>query len=418
MKEKFSGYRVLGLSYLYMMAVSGMQSIISPVYTKLPEYLGVDFVKLSLGTSLMKISVLVIGLIAIRIIRKIGPKKCMYIGATLCFGMGASIAWIGNYAAFCVMEIFSGLITGLCLFSMTTGLIMNWFVEKRALFVGINTGFALVGSALYMFIGGFLCDAYGVDGCYLILGVVTAIIALICGIFTIDNPAAVGEKAYGTTSSGYNDMPEKTQEVLQAPEEKRRTDRALYRSPVFWLVMIATALNVNSVGSVQIYTTTYLPMYGMKFTQASSLVSIMSLVGGLLTFVSGYIVGRLKLRKYVILVFTGSCLANLLMLAYSGFPSMLVVVMLVVCFGLGYMSMPLENILVGVVFSDDEAQNVLTKMVALEHGTMTFTSPMWAKIMTTYGFSTLWILLALVNVMTITAYMLAFRFARKAGRDV
>lgn len=406
--KKFFGYRVLISSCLYMFFVVGFSATITPAFGILPDYFGVKITTVMSVFSINLYTAAVLSLfIAAKIIRKFKPKKLMILGGLLWLCYGLIIGLWPSIIGFGIACFLNAFIVSLAMHAMTTSLITSWFVDKRATFIGMNVAFGCFGAAAYQYVLGQMIKSFSLSTVYIAGGLFTCIAIILCSFFIKNEPKEVGQTALGAESAV------NTLEVGDNVNLNRHSVIPLLKRPFFWLIVVAAMLGDANVQFIATYATAYLPKFGMSFPTAATIVSILTLSGAAYNFVSGYFMDRIGLKLFIIVTFVAGVFANSMMIMYSTYPVLLVIVLVVIGFTIGYPSTHFSNFIVAPIFGTKlatEANAMIIAFAFISNGTFI---PLFMRIATEFGYQTMYTIVICCDLGALTLYLIAYFMVQK-----
>lgn len=411
---KSAHIRTVAISMLYMFVMAGYLSAMTVMYAEYPSWFNADYTTLAIPGSICSAIQFFLGMVSIYVIRRLKTRWCMLLGGIICVIDCLATGFNHSIYVYTAAYALRGVLRCVCFYTMITRLIMKWFIKDRRFYIGICTGIALFGTSAFQALAGFVFPRCGMTYTCLINGAIALAVAVIGFIFIEEDPEKIGELPYGYSADSVVTGKEK----VPKPQEKERNSSNLIKNPVFWIIMAATVFNVYNVSQIMTYVTTYLPKYGMPFQTAAVVLSVMGLIGGLLTMISGAIADKMSLGKYVVLIYGAGFLANFMMIAYAYVQSPVVILLLIVTYSAGLMYGPFENIMVGPVFGDEDGPDALSKIEAMEAGSRVVLKPILASVITNYGFQQFFAVSGTLSVIAMLGYLCAFSVARRRGMKI
>lgn len=164
--------------------------------------------------------------------KKIGPRLLIMIGGIL-YGAGLVLSGFSKSAP---MLIFSyGIVAGIGLgfvYGCTISNSVKFFPDKKGFAGGMATAFYGLSSVILPPIANALIVKFTVNGAFRILGIITAVIIVICSFFMCSCPE-------GFTASTENKDLKKNSDQVKAPVNvKDKNWKEMLQTPVFYLMML------------------------------------------------------------------------------------------------------------------------------------------------------------------------------------
>jgi MFS family permease len=171
--------------------------------------------------------------------------------------------------------------------------VSNWFMKRRGTAIGVaSTGVGAGGLVLAPLIGGYIIPTFDWRVCYLIMGILTAIVTVPTTLFVLrTKPADMGLRPYGSNKS----------ETVPLIIDSTASDSGLslkmaLRTPALWLAMVAYFFGGFSGTGVLQNQVAYLGDVGFSITIAAGAlggIGFGSLVG---KFTFGWLCDRIAAR--------------------------------------------------------------------------------------------------------------------------
>lgn len=408
--ERFSGNRVILGCLIYLFFAFGMCNISAVAMGLLPDYYGVPFSSIVTTSSISTVVSLVFMFFNGAIYRKLTPRGAMVMGSIACLCMGLVMFFVKDFWGLAVFMALTGLVGGACLHTATTAVAVRWYVKNLSSKIGLIILMGVVGVAVFQFTSGFGLVAFGVGPWFLAAGVVTCAATMFAALVLVRNsPEELGQKPYG-----YD--PEAAAAASAATngtgEPKGSATKQLFRNPVFWIVCIAIFFCFPA-SMFSGYTTAYLPQYGVDYTTASTCVSILCLLGGLMGFLGGKIIDKMGLRPFLAIVFIAAAAGCALYALFSVVQSPLLVVLMVICAGLAYPQMMLNSFIVTPLFGAELSTEANGKLGVFLSGGIAVLNIVCAAILANAGFVPIWIGFAVISVIVLVLFYVALGMAKR-----
>jgi MFS family permease len=191
--------------------------------------------------------------------------------------------------------------------------VANWFIRNRGPAIAIQNlgtrgGQALLPAAVALIIAG-----SGWRAAFLLLGLLVLTLAVIPSlIFVRRRPEDVGLYPDG--------LPPGARTPMQQQEEVNWTARKAIRTRAFWLLTVATSISMAAHAALFLHVIAYLQDRGLSAAVAVSVLSLLSVTGGLGGIVGGFIERHLGARWTLTLSLTGQATSMILLLNIHTLP--------------------------------------------------------------------------------------------------
>jgi hypothetical protein len=313
-----------------------------------------------------------------------------------------------------------GLSLGIFLHTAVQDLLVKWFYEKRSQVIGGALAGTTFGIFLFQLAMTHLLPRFGVRMSFIIIAVLAVVPNLIM-VFLIKESKDVGQKALGyekdpeyigTTNVGAVD-------IVAFAARREAATAALYKSPVFWLLLAGVMFLSRAVCALGDYGTGYLPKIGISFTTAGTIVSVMNLSTGiftllLLALMAGKIGGEWS--SYVLCITCIFATFCALVLMETGM-NWIVIIALILVYAIGMAAQPFSNILAPELYGTDLSSIVNTKFQAGCHLAALVCYPVWASIIENFGYIALWQFNVGIGAFSLLAFIAAFAIEKKKDME-
>jgi MFS family permease len=246
-----------------------------------------------------------------------------------------------------------GLTLAFLLYLSYPTLVNRWFNSNIGFFIGICSAASGIGGVLFNPFGGYLIANYGWRTTYLIFGIIVLVLVTpLLALLLRNYPADKGQKAFGEK---------------QAETVKSGVDYAVaIKSPVFF-ALIAFALFMISVSTINLFIPTYVTSVGYSVEQSALIASSIMLGVTIGKVALGWINDRSTLFGIITSVGLGIAGFVFLLLSKSGMSIMTVGGFL---FGWAYAGVTVETaLLVRTVFGSKDYAKIFSNIsVALAAG--------------------------------------------------
>ncbi|HWH25591.1 MAG TPA: MFS transporter [Pseudolysinimonas sp.] len=188
-----------------------------------------------------------------------------------------------------VVEVFLGLVLGICAFNGISAFVAAWFIDRRERVVGVALGVVGFGTAVGSILLTVLTGIFGQPAAVIVVAALglPALLALIW----VRTPDGVTQKALGS---------DKVIEEVTSPDEARRAGRRSLMS-VSFVVMLLAALGLGFVQFLGIFIAPIMQGGGLPDpTLAGALVSVSLAANSICCIVLGFVAQRFGIRTYAI----------------------------------------------------------------------------------------------------------------------
>ncbi len=413
--KKFSGNKIIIGSAIYIFCTMGFLGLYNAAYSLYPETYNISLSTLGIFSSVNTIAGVISSFTYATVAKKFTPKGCLYFGALALIVFGLISKFVINYVGLLSMFILYGLLSSFSTYTVLTEIVSNWYIGKRAQKISVVMSASMIGIAVFQFAGGILFTYFDLPSGMLIVSLILAAVLIIITKFMIiaDNPAKIGEYAY---QEKMVQISEGTTNTTNHAESEAKEN--LYHNPVFWLCILSRFLGCGSVVFITMYATVFFTRAGLSLAIAATILSIMSFASAFFTFISGKVLETFKIRKFVLFITAAAILSNLGMILYSRVPSVLLIIMIVICYGIGYSMVTLNNLISGILFDSRDASNANSKMFAMLMAGNIFMFPIAGMIVDKFGFDVLYILMVVLMVASASVLFLGITMAKRQGKSI
>lgn len=420
--KKFSGPQVVFGCALFIFIVMGGSGIHSSGYSLLPETFGVSVTMLGTYGMVLTVAGIVSSLMLTAAKKKIGLKGLLYYNAAVQFVVALCAKFLGNSLITLIVFLIS---IGTTLYAgahaVQSEIISNWYVKDREKKISIIMGSALLGLASYQFVGGQLFSRMSLLDVWFAVYLVNGIAMLLIAKFLIvaEKPEQVGQMAYGkealSTATPAKADTKNSQNSHSSGSENRPS---LYSNPALWLCVLGRLGLCGGVNYITTYATMYFTAGGVSLSTASIILTCCTLSATVFSFMNSNILNALKTRGYIFFLLTGAILANVGMIAYSSYPNIILIVLIVLFYGIGYSGSHCMNLVSGIIFDPEDAANANSKIYGFGATGGLIMLPLNAFIVENFGYNTMYLVITLLAVISLVTFQLALAMAKKQGKSI
>ena len=330
------GWIVIAIVMVGMILVYGIRHSFAVFFSSILREFAWTRADISLMLSL---NVLVYGILAPFagfLPERVNPKGLMVLGVILLGGATASCSAVRELWHFYVLfGILMPLGSAFCGWPVLGPALMNWFISKRGLVVGLGQAGGGLSFAYGLFVE-WSIHRFGWRYSFLILGGMLMAFLLPLYLFCFDyHPRSVGLKAYGSNERAENEHVLTKGNVAKCLEQHKYSLRRILLSPQAWLLMLSYALlwgmAVYIVIAHQVKFMEDIGFSSMFAVSISAFLGVTLAAGQLSGFVSDWL-GREKTGTFASILCVGAlfCLISVRDPSQSRF-----LYLYAICFGYG-----------------------------------------------------------------------------------
>lgn len=351
----FYGWKLLAaLSFIYFLAIGTTFYGFGVVLPPMLKELAWSRAQAATGFSILTMALGFAGPLVAILIRKFSTALTVFIGGLLTASGAILIYFVPSESSFTVNLLFTtiddrllifyvgaGLLMGLGMAMQTvipgTQLVSNWFVQKRALAIGLFMASGGLGAFVAAPAYSALIEATGNWRLVWVVMAGAAVFAGFLGLMMIkETPDSIGQHPDGIDPSA---PPETTaEETLKAPSKVfKTTDNwevpAALRTTSFWGVVVGATVAVFGTMIVNSQLILHLTDIGVTATMAASALGLQGLLSTGGRLISGFVGDRIDPKNLLLAGLIGETIGILLL---SNATTPLLVYSFAVIFGLGY----------------------------------------------------------------------------------
>jgi MFS family permease len=276
----------------------GALSTFNVFVPKLAEALGCSVTYIALSASFTNGAAALTGLtFGPQLVKKIGPKRMLYIVSVLLLMHYLGFAWAPTPEIFFCFGAMAGPATALGTAGVVGVIVADWFIEKRATVVGFMLGCALFGVTLWVKLVGGLIEAYGYKAAYVILGTILCIAGISVNRIFLRNTKDLGQKPLGW---------EKQEQLVAAAARQNLNLKGTLlkeaaRSPAFYLSIIGLFCATFAIATKN-YRTALLVESGLPYGTAVNQISIISLFAAISAIIGGAFATKFGAKLYITVI--------------------------------------------------------------------------------------------------------------------
>ena len=221
---------------------------------------------------------------------------------------------------------------------ISSSLIPQWFVKKRGRAISIAAIGGLVSSAAFPLLNVWLIEAFGWRMSWMILGIIIIVFFTPLALFLIQNsPEDMGLLPDNGDAKGTAKTKKPVKEVSWTVKEAAKTK-------AFWLLLFCAAIPGIVNTGLTFHLVSIFNERSLSLEAAASVLSLTALIGLPVTFLTGILLERIKVRYMLAVVFVGEIASLLLLQRAEGLAA-------AILFGIIWgTSMGIERIVMAVVW--------------------------------------------------------------------
>ncbi|MBI2288437.1 MAG: MFS transporter, partial [Chloroflexi bacterium] len=268
---------------------------------------------------------------------RFGPRRVVLIGVVLLGAGFILLSMTHSIGAFFVAFLVMSAGSSLCGFLPLSVAVLNWFVRKRSLALGIAMAGAGIGGVIVTLVA-WSVTTQGWRTTALASGFALWLIGIPISLLLRHKPEKYGHLPDGDSPAS----PEGRQENLVASSALQSTVQddgsfstmEALKTRTFWLIAVAQASAVLTVSAVSLHLAPHLvQQLGISLKAAGSVVALLMIVSTVGRVVGGFLADRTN-KRVLLVVSMLSHTIGLLMLAYA--TSMLQVFLFTIFHGMGW----------------------------------------------------------------------------------
>lgn len=221
---------------------------------------------------------------------------------------------------------------------ISSSLIPQWFVKKRGRAISIAAIGGLVSSAAFPLLNVWLIEAFGWRMSWMILGIIIIIFFTPLALFLIQN----SPEDMGLLPD--NGDAKKSTETKNYVKEVSWTVKEAAKTKAFWLLLFCAAIPGIVNTGLTFHLVSIFNERSLSLEAAASVLSLTALIGLPVTFLTGVLLEKIKVRYMLAVVFIGEIASLLLLQRADGLAA-------AILFGVIWgTSMGIERIVMAVVW--------------------------------------------------------------------
>lgn len=412
-KKSFYGWKVAAGSFLILAMPFAIIFLSHSIFlTPVTQVLGFTATQFSLVFTIVAIATAIMSPIMGKIIKKYDVRYIMALcGAVVSLSFAAFGLATALWQFYLLSAVLGAFATGITQIPISY-IITNWFPAKKK---GLATGIAFSGGNLGAFctilIVSKLMPKIGYEKCYFLLGGVMLVVTVLVSLFVIkEKPADVGQKPYGedeeiTTQNENQDTRELTGYTFKEAKA----------SAVFWVYILAIVLLGVVFAGVQMHIPSYMQSIGHSAVFASTVTSVVSIMGILSNVLIGMLLEKAGLSKGMIII--GLAMITSIVLLLLG-QSTLFAILFALIFGAFVAIAAMgPSYLTSEIFGKKEYGTILgTVIMFFQFGGAIGPTLSGFIYDTTGAYKVTWIIFIVLLVITFSTFLLAFKLANKKNK--
>lgn len=198
--------------------------------------------------------------------------------------------------------------------------VANWFIRMRGRALGIQ-GMAIgLGGAALSLIAQFMIERWGWRSAFVAFAVAVWLLVLPALLVLRRRPEDIGLLPDGEVDPSKIDPSKRGRGGHHGGRgpavETNFSVREALRTPVLWLLVLASIVSTTGTGALHLHTAAYLTDVGLTATEAAAVVSLSALMGGFGSIIWGLMGERFSPRWALLAIYTGAA-ASVFLLALN-----------------------------------------------------------------------------------------------------
>ena len=302
-KPKFDGWFIVAMLFLCYSATTISTNSLPFFFPELMKEFGWKHAQVVQPASFYFIYIAVFSPIIGILPTKFSPKILMFTGMVLSLGCTLSFAFMQSYLQLHLIYLVFSLAITMCGLLSCMVIISNWFQQKRGLATGIFLVGSSAGNIIFPQIAAYLTPLYGWRTAAIGIAVLGATMSFIPWIFIKNTPEEVGQARDGIASDTLAATNES--KSSNAPQSATFDLRALFKTPVFYLLLFITAAFWFCGFGVLQNLRLYLTDYGFSIQRAANIGGLFSMFSIIGKISFGYLSDRFNKMNILLLATVG-----------------------------------------------------------------------------------------------------------------
>lgn len=311
---------VIALTFLALLVSAGLRSAPGVMMQPLQLAFGWDRSVVSLSAAVGIFLYGLVGPFAAALLQAAGIRRTMMAGlALMALSTLASLWMTQPWQYLLSWGVFSGLGTGVVALTLGSAIVNRWFAQRQGLVMGLLSASMATGSLIFIPAMAWMAGDVRWDRVALAIGIASALLIPLVGLFMPERPADRGVERYGEAAGA----PAAHTAVRGAadPWLAITTLRRGMRQPMFWLLagsFFVCGLTTN--GLIGTHFIAYCGDRGIAPVQAAGLLSMMGFFDLIGTTLSGWLTDRYDPRRLLFVYYgvRGLSLVALPFIAFDG----------------------------------------------------------------------------------------------------
>jgi len=331
-KPKFYGWIVITMLFICYSATTISTNSLPFFFPELMKEFGWKHAQVVQPASFYFIYIAVFSPIIGYLLTKLSPKTLMFTGMVLSLGCTLSFAFMQSYLHLHLIYLVFSLAITMCGLLSCMVIISNWFQKKRGLATGIFLVGSSAGNIIFPQIAAYLTPLYGWRTAAIGIAILGAVMSFIPWFFIKNTPEEMGQVRDGMI---YEEL--RTTAGEQSPNPIHGspfTVQHLFKTPVFYLLLLITAAFWFCGFGVLQNLRLYLTDYGFSIKQAANIAGLFSMfsIVGKVSF--GYLSDKFN-KMNILLLATIGLICGILSLKLVSTNTNFAY-LYAICYGIGY----------------------------------------------------------------------------------
>ena len=226
-------------TFCYTALVGDSLNVTIGVFGAMGMNVNVLYMMSTFGTILGVILTMVFGKVA----TKARLKNCW--GILMLIGCAAVFAWafVHTTVMYCVVYLITFACTVTSSGFLSTSLMANWFPRTRGVAIGISTvAYPLSAAVTTTICAGFLQNAFGLKGYYLMMGIIMLLVAIVVLTVIKDNPEDKGCYPDNDKSTDLEQLKKEHAAAIEYQKHSKWKVGKVLKTGRFWLAVVALVI--------------------------------------------------------------------------------------------------------------------------------------------------------------------------------
>lgn len=292
-KNQFLGWRSLVGCFLCMFIVQGSIQTFAIFMPQVAADTGWKLTQVAMVSTVSTVSAFCSNLLISKVLKKLGAKRLMMIGAALLAVHFTLFSIYNNVYLFCLEGLIGGIIIAWGTVAPCTIIVNNWFIKNRSQYVAVIVAAAMFGSVLFNPLSALLIENIGWRGAYRVLAAFVGVVGVLSvRLLVSESPASKGQLPYGFDEVSDCKNTNTVNDGIELADAKK--------SSAYWLLAVGIFF-IGLSTNIENYMPAFWQSQGLHSVTSSAIMSAYAFIAAVGSIFMSKVNDKLGGKKFVMI---------------------------------------------------------------------------------------------------------------------